>query len=312
MTRPGRTSVCIGCTGMAVALLAIGSLARAQSEPAAPPPGAQAVIERIEPGSDADYEPIRPGPLSPDDAIGFVSVEAGLGGRTVAGAPFTASLSTQTTQVLADGNRIERGTTGMLARDNRGRTRRDMTLAAIGPWATSGKVAPHVILLNDPVAGTHYILEPDQKIARKLPSFPHLRNLPDRIPPPPSPEQSRSGVTTTSLGTRTQDGLALQGTQTTRTIPAGAIGNERPIEISVERWFSPELQMNVIIKRDDPRTGETLFQLTDIERQEPDASLFQVPSEYTVKEAGKMGFLGKRGQGHPLPSPGAGPPPPSP
>jgi hypothetical protein len=309
MRGPGRKFVCVGRIGMAVALLAVDGLARAQSEPAAPPPGAPVAVERMGSGSDANYEPIRPGPLSPDDAIGFVGVEAGLGGKTVAGAPFTASLSTQTTQVLADGNRIERGTTGLLARDNQGRTRRDLT---IGSWATSGKAAPHVILLNDPVAGTHYILEPDQKIARKLPSFPSLRNRLHPLPPPRSAEQSRSGVTTSSLGTRTQDGLSLQGTQTTRTIPTGAIGNERPIDISVERWFSPELQMNVIIKRNDPRTGETLFQLTNIERRDPDASLFQVPSEYTVKEAAKMGFLGKRGQHRPLPSPGDGPVPRSP
>jgi hypothetical protein len=312
VTRAGRKLVCIGGTGMTVALLSIGGMVGAQSEPAAPPPGPPVVIERVEPGSDANYQPIRPGPFSPDDAIGFVGVEAGLGGKTVAGAPFSASLSTQTTQVLADGNRIERGTTGMLARDSQGRTRRDMTLPAIGPWATSGKAAPHVILLNDPVAQAHYILEPDQKIARKLPSFPGLRNRLDRMPPPPTVVQNRNGVTTTSLGTRTQDGLTLEGTQTRRTIPAGAIGNERPIEILVERWFSPELQVNVMIKRNDPRTGETLFQLTNIERQEPDGSLFQVPPEYTVKEGRKMGFLGKRGHEHQPPPPGDGPAPPSP
>jgi len=90
--------------------------------------------------------------------------------------------------------------------------------------------------------------------------------------------------------------------------PAGAIGNDRPIQISVERWYSRDLQMNVRIDRTDPRTGETVFQLTNIERQEPDAALFQVPSDYTVKEAGKMGFPGKRharppGDGSPEPQP---------
>ena len=132
------------------------------------------------------------------------------------------------------------------------------------------------------------------------------------MPPPPTVVQNRNGVTTTSLGTRTQDGLTLEGTQTKRTIPAGAIGNERPIEILVERWFSPELQVNVMIKRNDPRTGETLFQLTNIARQEPDGSLFQVPPEYTVKEGRKMDFLGKRGHEHQPPPPGDGPAPPSP
>jgi hypothetical protein len=94
------------------------------------------------------------------------------------------------------------------------------------------------------------------------------------------------------------NGLPVQGTRTTRTIPVGAIGNEKPIVITVERWYSPDLQMNVMIKRSDPRTGDNVFQLTNIVKAEPDPSLFQVPSDYTVKEGGKTGFRRK------------GPPPP--
>ena len=102
--------------------------------------------------------------------------------------------------------------------------------------------------------------------------------------------------------------VSAQGTRTTRTIPAGAIGNEKPIVITVERWYSPDLQMNVMIKRSDPRTGENVFQLTNIMRSEPDASLFQVPPDYTVKEAGgKFGLMRKAGQADRLRAP---PPPP--
>src|ERR1700693_6627139 len=98
----------------------------------------------------------------------FVACESVRDDKKETGAPCTASFSEQTTETLTDGNKIQRSSKGALARDTQGRTRRDMTLPAIGPWATSGKAAPHVILLNDPVGGTHYILEPDQKIARKL------------------------------------------------------------------------------------------------------------------------------------------------
>jgi hypothetical protein len=304
-----RKSLAVEWMGIALAILAIGGLDRAQSESRVPPPGPRPVAQRIGPGSEAYQEPF--GPLSPDDALGFVGVEAGLGGKTIAGAPFTATLSTRATQVLADGNRINRVTSGVIARDSRGRTRREMTLPAIGPWATSGMTAPHVILINDAAAGVHYILEPDLKIARKLPSFPKLKNKPDRIPPPPSAEQTQNGVTVLSLGTQSQDGLTLEGTRTTRTIPAGAIGNDKPIQISVERWYSRDLQMNVRIDRNDPRTGETFFQLTNIERQEPDAALFEVPVDYTVKEARRMDFVGKWHKRQP-PSPGDGSPEPQP
>jgi hypothetical protein len=58
--------------------------------------------------------------------------------------------------------------------------------------------------------------------------------------------------------------------------------------------------MNVMIKRSDPRTGDNVFQLTNIVRAEPDASLFQVPPDYTMKEGGKMGFH-RKGQAPPPP-----------
>jgi hypothetical protein len=101
---------------------------------------------------------------------------------------------------------------------------------------------------------------------------------------------NRNDVTTTSLGSQTINGVLAEGTRTTRTIPVGAIGNANPIVITRERWYSPDLQTVVMTKRSDPRTGETVFQLTDIQRQEPDASLFQVPSDYTVKRGGNRIF----------------------
>ena len=280
---------------MAMAILAICGIAVAQAGPPGPPP----------PGTDVFYARI--GPLSPDDAMGFVGFEAGLGGSTVTGAPFTATFSQQTTQTLADGNLIQRTTSGALARDSSGRTRRDMTLPAIGPWATSGKTPPHVTFINDPVAGANYILDPDRKIARKLP-LPKWRGKQGEAPPSSRFQERQNETTTVSLGTQTMDGLTVEGTKTTRTIPAGAIGNAKPIVISVERWYSSLLQMNVLIKRSDPRTGENVFQLANIQQGEPAASLFEVPSDYTTKQGGKNFIF--RQEGTMIgPPPGAPPPP---
>ena len=78
-------------------------------------------------------------------------------------------------------------------------------------------------------------------------------------------------------------GVSAQGTRITRLIPAGEIGNTQPLSITSERWLSPDLHTEVLTKRSDPRTGSALFQLTNIMRQEPDPTLFQVPSDYTVK-----------------------------
>jgi hypothetical protein len=92
---------------------------------------------------------------------------------------------------------------------------------------------------------------------------------------------------TESLGTQTIEGVTAEGTRATLTIPAGEIGNTLPLEIIDETWYSPELQINVMTKHRDPRSGETTYRLTNLSRSEPDRSLFEVPAGYTVQE-GKM------------------------
>jgi hypothetical protein len=86
------------------------------------------------------------------------------------------------------------------------------------------------------------------------------------------------------LGKQNIEGVEAEGTRTTVTIPAGEIGNERAIEIVSERWYSPELQLVVMTRHSDPRTGESTYKLTNINRSEPAKSLFEVPSDYTIKE----------------------------
>jgi hypothetical protein len=104
------------------------------------------------------------------------------------------------------------------------------------------------------------------------------------LPPMPStmlmPPMPHSRGETKSLGTRDFDGVKADGTQTTHTIPAGEIGNERPIIITSERWFSPDLQLVVYAKTSDPRRGETTYKLTNLKRGEPPADLFKVPNGY--------------------------------
>jgi hypothetical protein len=109
-------------------------------------------------------------------------------------------------------------------------------------------------------------------------------------------EQNKLGVNsegapdrkkTESLGEQVIEGVEVEGTRVTVTIPAGEIGNTLPIEVIDETWYSPELQMVVLSKRRDPRSGETTYRLTNINRSEPDRSLFEVPADYTVT-LGKM------------------------
>jgi hypothetical protein len=89
---------------------------------------------------------------------------------------------------------------------------------------------------------------------------------------------------TESLGKQTIEGVEAEGTRETYTIPAGEIGNEQPIQVVSERWYSPALQTVVLTKHSDPRFGETTFRLTGINRSEPARTLFEVPADYTIKE----------------------------
>jgi len=144
-------------------------------------------------------------------------------------------------------------------------------------------------------------LNPDKKVAHVM----RTRDRGKRGPGAPGSEPSdvpvNPNVTKESLGTQTINGVSAQGTRFTRTIPAGQIGNDKPITITREVWYSTDLQMVVQSKHSDPRFGDTSYSLTNIQRTEPPANLFTVPSDYTIEQD-----AGPRGHG----KPGQMPPPP--
>ena len=231
-----------------------------------------------------------------------------------AGAPYSAQVVTQRLQVLGDGNRIEETTTGSVARDGQGRVRRDESLPAL---AGNGE-APHIVMIDDPVAQVHWTLDAQTKTATKMP-MPPMKALPGMsaaLPAPPlsvatstkamtffSYSAAPAGVmmaggkpgpdnaVKTDLGTQTVEGVLAQGTRITHTIAAGEIGNQLPITITTETWFSPDLKVLVSSKSSDPRIGDTTYKLTNIQRSEPDPSLFQVPADYTIKDQPENTFI---------------------
>lgn len=95
---------------------------------------------------------------------------------------------------------------------------------------------------------------------------------------------------TEKIGKQMIEGVECEGTRAVLTLPAGAIGNENPIQTVHESWYSPELKMTIMTKRTDPRFGESTYRMTNIVRAEPDATLFQVPNDYTVTEGAAYNF----------------------
>ena len=92
-----------------------------------------------------------------------------------------------------------------------------------------------------------------------------------------------SAASKEDLGQQVIEGVTARGTRTTTVIPAGAIGNEQPITVTSEEWFSPDLKVLVMTKHADPRSGETTYRLTSIARGEPNPSLFELPAGVTIK-----------------------------
>ena len=93
---------------------------------------------------------------------------------------------------------------------------------------------------------------------------------------------------TESLGPRTIEGVAVEGTRTTTTILTGAIGNDRDIVIVYEKWYSNDLQMTILSKHSDPRFGEQNYRLSNISRSDQPVSLFTPPADYKNDDDGRI------------------------
>lgn len=230
--------------------------------------------------------------------------------EAVKGAPYSAETVTEFTQVLADGNRIYRKQAGMVYRDSEGRTRRELTIGPIGPLPAGGE-SRQMIFINDPVAGANYVLDPVKKTAQKMPPSPRISHaaggaVTSRVAVQVMEagganatvaggpmiyrhvevNSAAAGAGTPSqLGARAFGAVQADGTRSVMTIPAGQMGNERPIEVTDERWYSPQLQAMVLTRHSDPRMGDTVYQLNNITTGEPAHSLFEVPADYQLIDA---------------------------
>ena len=210
-------------------------------------------------------------PRAPEPGLRFISSEMSFSGKVVKSKPFSARTVSESTHTLSNGAKLTRRTTGMIYRDGEGRTRREQSATTAGPFATSGD-SQRLIFINDPVAGASSTIMPDSDTVLTR-TFPAAN--PDAPPDATFPPENSLAE---SLGRRMIEGFEAEGTRTTILIPAGRVGNDQPLEIVHERWYSPELQTILLSKHSDPRWGETVYQLTNIDRSAPDRSLFNLPT----------------------------------
>lgn len=252
---------------------------------------------------------IRVGPGLPGPQVNarMVSLKAdNLDAAPVKNAPFCATIATEHTQVFADGNRIHTTDNSTLCRDSEGRTRREAGLNLLG--TAQPPSSTKLITIVDPAAGVRYMLDTNAKVARRM-TLPTPRSVSagtegsggqigfvtqavpggamsganvvfrkfGQVPDGPGPAPS-----TETLGDQTIDGIHATGTRITTTIPSGSMGNEQPMVVTSERWYSPELKATVMTKHNDPWAGEVKTQFTNVNTAEPDPSLFAVPPDYKI------------------------------
>jgi hypothetical protein len=285
---------------LALAILLLGT-ASAQLPPLPPAPG-DAIATFSSPGMPMQMKV---------STMGF-RVSDNMDASPVKGNPFCGTITSEHTQVFADGNRIHTTDTSTLCRDSQGRIRREAEINLLG--APAQKDLPKIVTIVDPVAGVRYMLDSNLKIARKMSLEPFA--LPTEgeagartsgrtavvvkgeavnatggpgnvmyystttMAKNAGPAQNPPNVET--LGDQTINGIHATGTRVTTTIPAGSMGNEQPILVQSETWSSPELKATVMTKHTDPWAGELKTQLTNVSNSEPDPSLFTVPGDYKI------------------------------
>jgi hypothetical protein len=233
------------------------------------------------------------------NTLSFRTPDAAFERKVVKGSPFAAESVTEHVQRLGDGNRMVRKSAAKLFRDSEGRTRREHALTRGDVAAASDGQEPRLIVIGDPVGQVEYLVDTARGTLRKTRVSPALAEarrqalgtessfgvlMPtsaahrraaegDAAAPMPEPKKER-------LETQQVEGVMAEGTRITVTIPAGEFDNEQPFEVTHEQWYSPELQMVVLMKHNDPRFGETNFRLTNITRGDPSPDLFAEPQGY--------------------------------
>jgi hypothetical protein len=238
--------------------------------------------------------------------------------RTTPNAPYSGETANESVQVLPDGNRIVHRTVTRVYRDGAGRTRRE-TLDADGQVAlvaiidpTTGvsvvvdpktnKVSRSTVMkwtsggpVDGPAAATHsafstaVFVTADEKTQADV-------DLKTRVKVAEAgggagnvfyvnggPETLKGETTKEDLGQQTIEGVVASGTRTTTVIPAGAIGNDQPVKVVSEEWFSPDLQVLVLTRHSDPRTGESTYRLSNIVRGDQPKALFEPPAGPVVR-----------------------------
>jgi hypothetical protein len=229
----------------------------------------------------------------------------GIAAPNIPGAPFSADTVSESTRVLPNGEMVHVTTRGKLYRDSEGRTRRESETPKGGRSVMIADTVQRVMILVNPNDKSAKVFHWTAPTTGSQPPVPGASaNLPISqpwaSPPqsaigaslPPGPNATLAPISASPvkvnserLESRVLEGVTVTGMRVTRTTEAGAAGNEKAIVSTTETWMSPELKLTILWQTDDPRSGQSVTKIMNLLRTEPDASLFQVPSDYVVRDS---------------------------
>ena len=218
---------------------------------------------------------------------------------TIAHAPFQGMRVDRVKNILADGTTMTRDIKGRFARDSEGRVYEEEQQVIDGGAAMPG--APMRTTMIDLVKNYTLHWGTSPKIADVMGisarenlhvTFPMQFTSPVIREAPPAPGTEPDKVTTENLGQKTIEGVVTTGTRTTTVIPTGKVGNDRPLKVVHDVWFSKDLELALIETIEDPRLGRDTLEIHDVSRVEPDAGLFRAPAGYQVRNPLLGGVMG--------------------
>jgi hypothetical protein len=225
---------------------------------------------------------VAPAMRAQQQAIGAPPFYMGIYVTPVAGIPLSGVAQAEATQTLPDGNSFDRKRIERMARDSRGRIYNE---GHQNVPLTSAEQSPLMIIhIYDPDTGMNVFLNPYNHVARQKQGAPHWPHIPplnwaqvnSTFTPPGEP------VRLEDLGASQMLGVDVHGYRRSVTLTEKVSGTPQPVVVTDEYWYSEDLRLNMMIKHKDPRTGTLTVTVTKLDRLEPPAELFEVPTSYKL------------------------------
>ena len=223
-----------------------------------------------------------PAARMPPDYRGVNTLVGGVFVTPVPNAPFSATVDIVSKETLPDGSTNIRTTVSYIARDSAGRIYNERR--RLVPTTFKGDPALLSFLIYDPNTHLSTFITPYTHIAhqrvlqQRQPQVQAANMQPDLLGPHAGGQLTKEE----DLGEETVGNTPLRGIRKTWTVPATLSGTGKDVAIVDEYWYSPDLSVYLIVKHEDPRTGEQIVAVKDIDRSEPEASRFAIPSGYKV------------------------------